>query len=300
MRGRSEERGRGRPAPLDPRGRAELPPGREPQAGPAREVRREVLGAPRGNDRRQRRRALAQWGRFRLAEDSVEALRATGIFGTVELSDLCARFDSGGRAKRCVAELEQGGLLRTERFQRAGRRLEAVTLTGRGRRLLERGIDPRATGDEEAQAYLSGRAHAAQVLHDTAVYRAAQCELRHIAAAGGAVRRIRTERQLRRIAARQTDAARRTGADGSAARAAAAADLRLTVAGGRLRFPDLRIEWSHGPDGAGETRLADLEVVTADYRASSLSLKATAGFQVYRMAADGQVARQEAQPCKPR
>lgn len=274
------------------RERPHVTPATAPRDPIPRDIRREVLRAKAGSRPSRRGRGLARWGRFRLAADSVEALRAAGTFGTVELSDLTDLFESSGRCKRSVQELERDGLLRLERFQRGSRRIEAVTLTSRGRRLLERCIDPRERGDEEAQAYMSGRAHAAQVLHDTAVYRAARCEMRRIAAEGGEVRRIRTERQLRRIALRRMDAARRGGEDGREARAAAAGQLQLTVAGGKLSFPDVRIEWERPPAHGGEAGFVDIEVTTADYRQSSLSVKALAGYQIYRMAADGRVSRQ--------
>ena len=260
-----------------------------------REIRREVLGGKAGSSRRKRSRAVAQWGRFRLAADSVEAMQAAGTFGTVELSDLTDVFESAGRTKRSVRELEREGLLRVETFQRGSRRIEAVTLTTQGRRLLERSIDPRETGNEEAQAYLSGCARSAQVLHDTAVYRAARCEMRRLAEDGGAVRRVRTERQLRRIALRHIDAAKRRGEDRDKARAGAARELRLTVADGKLSFPDVRIEWERAGERGSEAGFVDIEVTTADYRESSLSVKAMAGYQIYRMAADGRVSRQGGQ-----
>lgn len=274
------------------RERPQVTPARAPRDPVPRDVRREVLRGHAGSGASRRVRGLAWWGRFRLADDSVEALRVAGTFGTVELSDLTDLFKSARRCKRSVQELERDGLLRLERFQRGSRRIEAVTLTSRGRRLLERCIDPRERGDEEAQAYMSGRAHAAQVLHDTAVYRAARCEMQRIVAEGGEVRRIRTERQLRRIALRHLDAARRDGEDSREARAEAAGQLQLTVAGGKLSFPDVRIEWERPAERGGESGCVEVEVTTADYRESSLSVKALAGYQIYRMAADGRVSRQ--------
>ena len=297
MRMRFDEREQGREAAAVDvhRERTECPPvtPTRDQRGPRpREVRREVLRGTAGNGRGRRGRAMAEWGRFRLAADSVQALREIGTFGTVELSDLTVLFESAGRAKRSVQELERDNLLRVERFQRASRRIEAVTLTSRGRRLLERCIEPRENGNEEAQAYLSGCAHAAQVLHDTAVYRAARCEMRRITSEGGAVRRIRTERQLRRIASCRMDAAKRRGEECCNARAAAAVELQLTVAGGKLSFPDVRIEWERPAAHGNESGFVDIEVTTADYRERSLSVKSAAGYQIYEMATDGRVSRQ--------
>ena len=274
------------------RERAHVTPARAPRDPVPREIRREVLRGTVGYARGRRGRATAQWGRFRLAADSVEALRMAGIFGTVELSDLTDLFESAGRAKRAVRELQRDGLLCVERFQRGSRRIEAVTLTSRGQRLLERCIDPRENGNEEAQAYLSGSARSAQVLHDTAVHRAARCEMRRISAEGGTVRRIRTERQLRRMALGRVDAAKRMGEECCKARAAAAAELRLTVTDGKLSFPDVRIEWERPTADGSESRFVDIEVTTRDYRERSLSAKSAAGYQIYEMATDGRVSRQ--------
>ena len=270
--------------------RLEITPVRELRDPVRLDIGRQVLRDALGGGKRGR--ALAQWGRHRLAADSVEALRTAGIFGTVELSDLAELFDSAKRAKDSFQELERDGLWRVERFQRGGRRIDAVSLSGRGRQLLERTIDPRQRGDEETQAYLSGPARAAQVLHDTAVYRAARCEMQRLAAEGAEVRRVRTERQLQRIALRRMDAGRRRGEDDTEARQAAAGQLQLAVIDGRLSFPDVRIEWER-PAAGGEAGFVDIEVTTADYRESSLSAKAVAGYQIYRMAADGRVSRQE-------
>lgn len=280
------EVGRERLAHLD------ITPGRELRDEVRRDIDRNVLRDTLGGERGKCGRALAQWGRHRLAADSVEALRTAGIFGTVEVADLTDLFDSAGRAKRSIHDLERAGLLRVERFQRGSRRIDAVSPTSRGRRLLERSIDPRDRGDEEPQAYLSGPARAAQVLHDTAVYRAARCEMRRIEAEGGQVRRVRTERQLRRIAMRRMDAGRRSGEDDREARAAAAGQLQLAINDGKLSFPDVRVEWER-PSAGAEAGFVDIEVTTADYRRSSLSAKAVAGYQIYRMAADGRVSRQE-------
>lgn len=272
--------------------RLDIAPARESRDSVRRDIGRQVLRDTLGGGRGKRGRALAQWGRHRLAADSVEALRTAGIFGTVELSDLADLFDSARRAKRSFQELDQDGLWRVERFQRGGRRIDAVSLSGRGRQLLERTIDPRESGDEEPQAYLSGPARAAQVLHDTAVYRAARCEMRRLAAEGAEVRRVRTERQLQRIALRRMDAGRRSGEDDREARHAAAGQLQLAVIDGRLSFPDVRIEWER-PAAGGAAGFVDIEVTTDDYRERSLSAKAVAGYQLYRMAADGRVSRQE-------
>ena len=244
----------------------EVPPGRVERAG----------------------RGIAQWGRYRLAADSVEALRVVGAFGVVEVGDLAATFESRARAKRALKDLEQNGVLRIERFRRGSRLIEAASLTRSGKRLMERMVDPREPGDELGQSYRAGPARSSQVVHDVAVYRAARREMQAIEASGARVCRIRTDDDLRSLVWRRVEEAKRTGSSSEDAHVIAAASLSLTVQDGKLTLPDVRIEYEWPvANGAG---FVDLEVATPDYRQAGLRLKAAAGFRIYRMHADGSLA----------
>ncbi len=258
---------------------------------PDRPVRRETLGPATGLGGSRAGLGMARWGRHRLAADSVEALRATGSFGTVELSDLGRAFPSARRARRAIRDLQASGLLRLERFRRGRRKVTAVTLTPKGARLMERSVDPREKGDERAQIYARGPARPAQVLHDIAVYRAACQETRRIRAGGRRVRRVVTERQLQAQAARLMHAARARGSDSSAARTATAEKLGLTLVDGKLAFPDLRLETLPRDGSADREDWVDLELVTPDYRDASMRAKSRAGFTVYRVDGAGRVTR---------
>ena len=275
-------------------GRERPADGREPEAagGGSRSAARgratEVLCEPPLGRPERAGRGTAQWGRHRLAADSVEALRTVGTFGTVDAADLRGGFASARRAGRAVAELERAGLLRLERFRRGRRVIDAATLTSSGKRLLERNVDPREPGDGNAQGYRAGPARAAQVLHDAAVYKAARHACAEIEERGGSVRRVRTDEDLQRAARRVADRERQSGASREAAREAAASALDLSAQGGKLSFPDVRIEYDApgaGPGGA----FVDVEVATADYRACALQTKAAAGFRIYRMDGAGRV-----------
>ncbi len=280
--GKSPERDR-RPETTRPRA---VPP--IPRSGRSPEL--ETLWEPRADRVERAGRGVARWGRHRLAADSVEALRAVGIYGAVEAGDLNGVFESGRRARRAVAELERAGLLRTERFRRGRLSLEVATLTQSGKRLMERSVDPREPGDGDAQAYHAGPARSAQVLHDIAVYRAGRKEAGAIRASGGRVLRVRTDEELQRIAKRIADRAKRDGAPAAEARAQAAAELDLAVVVGKLAFPDARIEYETSPSaGSGGRGSIDVEVTTSHYRDSALRAKSDAGFQLYAMDADGQV-----------
>ena len=161
-----------------------------------------------------------------------------------------------------------------------------ASLTNRGRRLLERAVDPRDPGDLQAQRYRSGPARSAQVLHDAAVYRAARLEMDRIDSAGRRVVRIRTDGDLRRLAVNRVERARRAGAGAEEARARASSDLGLAVRDSGFVYPDVRIELDR-PVSAGGPAFVDVEVSTPDYRRPALEAKSAAGFRMYRIDADG-------------
>ena len=236
-------------------------------------------------------RGVARWGRYRLAADSVEALRMIGIFRGADCDDLTEIFDSRARGRQVLNELEDSGLIAIERFQRGRVKLRAASLTRQGKRLLTQAIDPRETGDESAQAYRSGPAQDSQVLHDAAVFRAAQREMQALAARGCTVVRVRTEADLLRLATRSIDRAKRSGRDPHTARSAVAARLGLAEHDGQLTFPDVRLEYREAQrDELPRTESVDVEVTTPDYRDAALRAKAAAGFRVYRMLPDGSLA----------
>ena len=233
----------------------------------------------------------ARWGAHRLAYDSVEALRTTGAFGTLALADFKDLYETRGRARASIRELQSAGLLRVESFRRGRRTFKAVTLTGKAARLLERSIDPREPGDESAQTYERGPARPSQVVHDLAVYRAARAETRRLRGQGRSVRRVLTERRLMALASRAMHAARQDGLDSTQARPVAAKALGLAVIDGQLAFPDVRLETGRRDGGPASDSWIDLEVVTADYRQRGLQQKERAGFTVYRADAAGGITR---------
>ena len=239
-------------------------------------------------------RGVAVWGRHRLAADSVEALRTVGIFQVVRCDDLAGSFSSRRRARCVLRDLQAKGLLRIERFQRGRVRIETASLTRTGKHVLTKHVDPRDPDDDGVQAYRAGPACDTQVLHDTAVYRAARLEIQAITARGGRILRVRTEADLQRLASRYLVRARREGDGLGNARAAAAAELGLAEHGGRLTFPDVRIEYRDpGNDGGASCSAAvDVEVTTPDYRGSALRAKAASGFRLYSMAPDGSLCLQ--------
>ena len=260
----------------------------------SREPATEILCDIPADYRNRAGRGVAVWGRHRLAADSVEALRTVGIFRVVRCEDLAGSFSSRQRARSALRDLETKGLLRIERFQRGRIRIETASLTQSGKRVLTNHVDPRDVDDDGAQAYRTGPACETQVLHDTAVYRAARFEIQAIVARGGRVLRVRTEADLQRLASRHFARTKRMGEGMENARAAAAAELGLAEHGGRLAFPDVRIEYRDPGTGEGASGSAavDVEVTTPDYRNSALRAKTASGFRLYSMAPDGSLSRE--------
>ena len=284
--------------PSRPIGRLEKANGRGRAVGPvptARWSSRDMLCETRLGPDSLARHGLNRWGRYRLASDSVEALRTVGTFGTVEVGDLRALYSSKARAKRELLRLKKEGLLHVEIFQRGHRVIEAASLTHNGKRLLERVVDPRDPGDEHAQRYRSGPARSAQVPHDTAIYRAAQLEIASIETADGRILRVQSDGDLQRLARRRIERALRNGASPEAAQASTADRLGLTVKEGSLIFPDARIEYEMPArdEGLPGTEYVDVEVSTPDYRGPALRAKAAAGFRIYHLDKDGGLRRFE-------
>ena len=140
--------------------------------------------------------------------------------------------------------------------------------------------------------YRSGNACGHQVLHDAAVYRAAQRQIEDLRAQGRRVVRIRTGDDLRVLVSRRLDQARRNGQDEMEVRAAIRSELGLSEHGGRFVIPDARIEYREEVSGGGisGSGAVDIEVVTSKYNTNSICRKTDAGFQIYRMQADGSLA----------
>ncbi len=265
------------------------PSERDPGEGNARDTAVEVLCETNPGRVERAGRGTAQWGRHRIAADGIEALRTVGMFGTVERADLGDRFVSARRARHVLCGLADAGLVQVRRLRRGQRVVEAVSLTRRGKRLLERKVDPRDPGDPEAQVYRVAAVRPAQVLHDTAVYRAARREWQRIEAGGGRVHRIRNDADLQRLVDRKARRLRAAGVGADRSRSEAAAALGLRLANGRLTLPDVRIEYRQPRpgDGSGASGFVDVEVATRDYRERTLAAKVEAGFRIHAMDADG-------------
>jgi hypothetical protein len=124
--------------------------------------------------------------------------------------------------------------------------------------------------------------------HDAAVYRLYQAEATRITNAGGAIRRVVLDAELKGWVA--ADRNRHTDANGhnrpnshtdrsQDARVAAVAETySLRIVDGTIQIPDLRIEYD---TVEGDRCHVDLELATVHYKSGQIAAKARAGFVIY-------------------
>ena len=248
-----------------------------------RDVFSRDLDLPRGSSRRpvrDRDRSVD------LRESEVRILATTGAFRVVPAKDL---LDHRGRPSNArqgeLRRLREEGLVETRPYVVGREKTSLVTLTERGRELLER---HRSTGSNaRRQEFYAGVVKPRELAHDAQLYRAylhAAERLRH---GGSTVRRVALDYELkrdyqrflrdlnrdRRQAERDADSAARDVAEWAARR-------DLPVIDGHVHFPDVRIEYDR-PDG--ERKVEDVEVVTPHYRGAYAAAKGRTGFSCYRI-----------------
>jgi hypothetical protein len=211
--------------------------------------------------------------------EGTRTLAAAGVFRIVAVRDL--PFD----APRAVRDLGHQGLVRPVAL---GGRRRAITLTVRGRRLLERHRrrlhDRYSPDDHRCQAFHSGVSNPRVLTHDAALYRAYLRAEARLRARGATIRRVVQEDDLRRAYQRfLTERSRgRPFGHGRPDRArseieAWAREHELPCVDGSMLLPDFRIEFESG----GRDGHEDIEVLTAHYTGARLAGRVSCGFTCY-------------------
>jgi hypothetical protein len=230
---------------------------------------------------------------YRLSESDLDTMRDIGRFRTVALEDL-ARYRYVKREKvfkDALRALLSQGLVQT-RAAWAGpgvKPLEVAVLTKLGKELLEQRTPLRDSGHESKtrQALYSGFVKPNEVRHDAAIYRMYQAERERIERAGGHIRRIILDYELKKkVYAPLAKAKTLPAVDYAKRQQQVALENGLVVIRGKIPLPDLRLEYE---TRTGESTRIDLELATGHYHAPALSAKAAAGFKFY--AADGSGSR---------
>ena len=221
------------------------------------------------------RRPIESRGRtFQLRPSELAALRQVGTFRVVDARDL-ERFLYGGNrtaARQDLRSLAAQGLMRRHTVAgHRGPRLAVVSLTREGAAVARQ-----TTAD--GQAIYDGFVKPREVPHDAALYRMYHAEAARIASAGGRVRRVVLDYELKRQVQHGLQAAGVHGASADAFRAQVAAVHGLRIVDDIIQIPDLRLEYQ---TPGGETGRVDLELATEHYKPSQLAAKAQAGFTIY-------------------
>lgn len=240
------------------------------------------LDLPRGSTR-ERVRLMGR--EYRLSGSDVRTLAAVGGFRVVPASDLRELTEAeAGRRPASLEHLRQAGLIRTQPYVVGRQRTTLVTLTERGRALLEE--SRRQRSGQPSQAFYAGISKPRELAHDSRVYRAYLRAAERLAERGARVRRVVLEEELKRAyqGFLQSRNRGRGDADGRPetdryAIERWAAQHELPCHDGHVQFPDLRIEYE---ERDGRRAIEDVEVVTPHYRGALAAAKARAGFTRYR------------------
>lgn len=249
-----------------------------------RDVFTRDLDLPRGLER-ERVHVHGHDEDYQLRGSEVRALATIGAFRVVPADEL--RDDQGRSGDVRHGDLEQlrrSGLIRTVApMDRDGDRTVIVTLTDRGRELLE---SHRNRDSERSQTFYTGAVKTRELSHDAQICRAYLRAAEKLRASGARVERVVLDYELKReyqrfLHERSRD---RADSDGRPDRSREeikqwAAEHDLPVLNDRVQFPDVRIEYEH-PDGRRDVE--NIEVTTVHYRGRVASGKASAGFTRFR------------------
>jgi DNA-binding MarR family transcriptional regulator len=268
------------PRSLDSRDR-DLADPRDANAIDPRDVFAQSLDLPRGLERE---RVQVHGHDYELRGSEVRTLATIGAFRVVPLSDL---HDERGRPADLwhgdLDRLRSTGLIRVVAPLDQEERTPLLTLTQRGRELLDRHRNP---DRDRAQAFYSGVLRSRELTHDAHLYRAYRRSAERLRAKGARIDRVVLDYELKREYQRflQERNRHRSDSDGRPDRTREeiqdwAYEHQLPMDHDGVQFPDMRIEYEW-PDGRRDAE--DVEVTTQHYRGAHASAKARAGFTRYR------------------
>jgi hypothetical protein len=210
-----------------------------------------------------------------LRDSELETLTEVGTFRVIAARDL-ARAGYGGDAERMEREirrLKQQSLLAEKGLplgQNNATRLFALTKQG-ARLVRKSGRVP------DEQAIYHGFAKPREAKHDADLYRLYQAEVERIESTGGRATRVVLDYELKRNLNRDLAALEEEGRTAEALEQIAERH-GLSVVGGKIPVPDLRVEYDTSDM---ERQHVDLELATRNYRPRALGEKAKAGFSLY-------------------
>jgi hypothetical protein len=230
----------------------------------------------------QKERVLTPTRSYLVSGRDLETMEEIGKFRAVQLEDLNKfRFHSNdGSMQRELSSLADQGLIRRQTLLSPRlRKIQVVTLTKAGKRLVDRQSD--RSGSRGGQEVYAGLKKIPEIEHDTAIYRMYQAEANRIRSSGGRIRRVVLDYELKKKVFSPLAKARQVSMDFYHERQQEVArEHGLKVIDGKIPLPDLRIEYETSD---GQMEKLDLELTTGNYRGSQLAGKSRAGFKLYRM-----------------
>jgi hypothetical protein len=256
-----------------------------PSVADPREVFTRDLELPRGSTR-ERVRVRVRSVNLRASE--ARTLATVGAFRVVPAHDLRDHADRPTDARaRDLRHLREEGLIRTMPYMLGRRPTTLVTLTERGRDVLE--AARRDDNREPRQAFYTGIVKPRELAHDARLYQAYLRAAERLTHRGARIRRVLLDDELKRDyqSFLQDSNRGRRESDGRPHRERDeieqwAHEHHLPVEDGHVQFPDVRIEYD---ERDGRRAIEDVEVVTPHYRGAHAAAKGRSGFTQYRAAA---------------
>jgi DNA-binding MarR family transcriptional regulator len=246
-----------------------------------RDVFTRGLALPRGS---RRQRVTFRDRSYELRGSEVRLLATVGAFRAVPQRDLeRSESDNVARREKDIEHLRSAGLIETRPFGAGSSRTTLVTLTDRGRELLEAAQD---RSIEDRQQFYAGFARRPEIAHDAQLHRAYEHAAERIKDRGGRIRRIVLDYELKREYQRFLQERNRRDRESDGRPDRTVDEVREWTLAHRLpyedehvQFPDVRIEYE---DRDGRREIEDLEVITPHYRGAHAAAKGRSGFQQYR------------------
>ena len=221
-----------------------------------------------------------------LRESEVRVLATTGAFRVVPANDLLDHRGHPSNSRQGeLRRLREEGLIETRPYVIGREKTSLVTLTERGRELLERHRSHHRTSTR--QEFYAGIVKPRELAHDAQLYRAYVHAAERLRRGGSTVKRIALDYELKRDYQRFLHGLNRERRRNERDQDAFARDIAewaarndLPVVDEHVHFPDVRIEYER-PDG--ERKVEDVEVVTPHYRGAYAAAKGRTGFSCYRI-----------------
>src|SRR3954471_447721 len=227
-----------------------------------RDVFTRELDLPRGDARE---RVISDARTFELRGSEARTLATVGAFRVVPDTDLRQQHGTSSADLRHLRDL---GLVRTVPHVVGKTRTRLVTLTERGRSLLE---GARRGGERQAsQTFYAGISKPRELTHDSHLYRAYCRASERLVASGARIRRVVLDDELKGAYQRFLQASNRGRRDGRGRPDRHADEIaewavanQLPMRDEHVQFPDVRVEYD---DREGRPGIEDLEVLTPHYR----------------------------------